>query len=198
MYRHTQYVSKPPKAIYRDYLSQRTTACTQHTTTHLVIDHSMFQPNTINVSETSVTENRKSPAILNTNRPDIWIRKVEHYELLHWAILPLRENRMARYGTTSVTDLWKIIQPFQFVTSPLSQHLREMLSISRGDWSCSLDLIDHHKGGVQAQAPDCPEQAPCTLKVKTTYRVSRYLNRQAIKCTLTWPCIIKQQIISYT
>lgn len=39
---HMQNVSKPLKAIWSDFLIQRTTVCTVHTTTYLVIAHPML------------------------------------------------------------------------------------------------------------------------------------------------------------
>lgn len=62
MDRHTHYLSRPSKAMQIDCLSERTTPCTQHPTTHFVIAHLCFHQTRamIQIHRLSNTENRRA------------------------------------------------------------------------------------------------------------------------------------------
>lgn len=68
MGRHEKNLSRPPKAGYSDYLSQKATVFTQYTTASFVTVQPISPPDLSNDSETLVNEYRYSASILDEEK----------------------------------------------------------------------------------------------------------------------------------
>lgn len=87
MGRHTQNLSKPPKSTKSDYLSRRTTVCTQHTRTHLVILHPVFPLDSSNALKKSMVKNPRSPGVFSAERSSLaLVRKATNCEIIHMSL----------------------------------------------------------------------------------------------------------------